>query len=260
MKVFVATMKQHERAIHILTGCFAIMLVFLWGCLDSSYGQPHSKRKGPRKTAAQYVDEGKKLLLKRRYSAAIYRFTLAIKKDASFADAYKFRGWAYDKIGAPLRAKRDLAHYIELRPSDPKGYLIRADYHNFENNHKAALEDYDKALSLAGDWVNARIGRGLALVGLGRYAEAIKEYEWVLKRKPNDAEVLANMGVAAMRSGKYLKAIKSFEKALKYEKDPKWKHYMEQWIAMLEKDPQLVNRQPFGPLLPLRRGQTSPLW
>jgi tetratricopeptide (TPR) repeat protein len=255
-----ATKKQDRRAYHYPVACFLIGLALMWGCLDFSHGRTRSRSKAPRKTAAQYVHEGKQLLLKGRYSAAIRRFTSAIKRDSRYADAYKFRGWSYDRIGAPIRAKRDLARYIELRPSDPKGYLIRADYHNFENNYKAALEDYDKALSLAGDWLNARIGRGLALVGLGRYSEAIREYEWVLKKKPNNAEVLANLGVAAMRSGRPLTAIKSFEKALKYEKDPKWKRHMEKWIAMLEKDPEIVKRQPFGLLLPIRKGRSTPLW
>jgi tetratricopeptide (TPR) repeat protein len=89
-----------------------------------------------------------------------------------------------------FRAIKDFTRYIELNPSDPRGYVSRGDAKNFNLEHEAAVQDYSAAIKLAPSSAAAYLGRGLAYAGLAKYDEAIKDYQWVLKINPNNAEAL----------------------------------------------------------------------
>ncbi len=243
----------------LITG-IAVVPVLVVGSPGYSQQRPPSGVSAAKKAVDQHINEGKKQLKNGRYGNAIRHFSAAIKRDPNAGQAYKLRGWAYDRAGFSERSLKDFTRYIKLNPSDPVGYLLRGDTHNFYDEHEAALADYDKAISAAGDWVDAHLGRGLALVGLGRHSEAIKEYEWVLKKEPQNAEALSNMGRAYMLSGKTTVAQKFFGKALEVEKDSKWKRQIEWWVEKLSQDPALAKEQPSGPFVPPRRALSMPLW
>jgi tetratricopeptide (TPR) repeat protein len=217
-----------------------------------------------RKTATShagqsYLEQGRKQLEQKRFALAIRSLSAAIRRDTNLAEAYRLRGQAYEQIGALQKAVQDFTKYIELRPSDPKGYIERADARNFNLDHQAAIEDYNRAIKLAKSSAAGHIGRGLAYAGLGKYDQAIKDYQQALRLNPDNKEVLANLGVACMLGGRSLEAMNYFERALKRETDPKWREQIEKWISQLLHDSRFS--QTSGG--PKRRGPTSsgkPMW
>ena len=85
---------------------------------------------------------------------------------------------------------------------------------------KQPCKTISAAIKLAPSSAAAYLGRGLAYAGLAKYDEAIKDYQWVLKINPNNAEALGNMGVANMLAGRPVEAMSYFERALATRNKP----------------------------------------
>jgi len=121
------------------------------------------------------------------------------------------------------------------------------------------LEDYSVAVKLAPSSPGGYLGRGLAYVGLQKYDEAIKEYQWVLKLDPNNTEALGNMGIACMLAGRNMEAMSYFERALAAELDPQWRAHIEKWTAQLLEQADAAGGGKKGPVRGPSAG-TKPLW
>jgi tetratricopeptide (TPR) repeat protein len=237
----------------------AITLIQLW--TQEPLAQPinRSKTAATSHTGQLYLERGRRQFEQKRFAIAVRTLSAAIRRDRNLAEAYRLRGQAFDQMGVPQKAMKDFTHYIGLRPSDPKGYIGRADAHNFNLDHQAAIEDYNHAIKLAKSSAPAYVGRGLAYAGLGKYEQAIKDYQQALRLNPNNKEVLGNLGVACMLAGRSIEAMDYFERALKKETDPKWREQIEKWMAQLLQAPK-VNKPG---ATPRRRGPTSsgkPMW
>ena len=74
---------------------------------------------------------------------------------------------------------------------------------------------------------------GLALAGVGKIDEAIKECRIVLSARPEDAEMHFNVGVLLERQGKIGEAIKEYQQALAI--NPNYTQAGERLKAALEK-------------------------
>jgi len=62
--------------------------------------------------------------------------------------------------------------------------------------YQKALTDFDKAIALGGDHYNTR---GFVLSNLGRYEEALRDYEYELKKNPSSPNILYNIAVVMVR-------------------------------------------------------------
>ena len=82
-----------------------------------------------------------------------------------------------------------------------------------------AIEDYDRALQLDPRDARAYADRGLAKSELGRWAEAIQDLDRALQLDPRDAYACTNRGVSKARMGRYAEAIEDYDRAL--ELDPR---------------------------------------
>ncbi len=238
-----------------------IAVCILLGDLSPVWAQRAAARTRPREnlSAAQLVHQGKTQFQNRRFALAIRSLSAAIRKEGRVAEAFLFRGRAYDQIGQHKRAEKDFTTFIGLRPSDPEGYIRRGDTRNFNLDHQTALEDYNRAVKLAPSSVTAHLGRGLAYAGLEKYDLAMKDYQWVLKLDPTNHEALGNMGIACMLAGRRLEAVTYFERALKVEKDPQWLTRIEKWIAKLLDEADKTTAKNRGPAR-TPPGTTKPLW
>jgi tetratricopeptide (TPR) repeat protein len=77
-----------------------------------------------------------------------------------------------------------------------------------------ALVEYDKALSIEPDFVEAMVNRGAVYNELGRIPDAIASFQKALALKPNDTRALVNLGNSYYALKDYGNAMKQYELAV----------------------------------------------
>jgi tetratricopeptide (TPR) repeat protein len=254
-------MPQRLSQAFVLTLAFIVIsLVLPRG--DQAWGESARRRTqpAPPKSAQTYFNMAKKQFEKGRYARAARLLSAAISRGGDPSAAYIMRGRAYDRLGIPRKAIQDFTRYIEINPSNPRGYTMRGDVQMFNHNYQDALNDYDKAIRVSRSYRDAYVGRGLAKMGLGRYREAIKDYQWALKDNPGDPEVLANMGRACMLAGLPVAAVSYFERALEQEGNKTWRRRIEEWIEDLVQEPHVKKSRAQGPVRGPRKAPARTLW
>ncbi|MEZ0261983.1 MAG: tetratricopeptide repeat protein [Alphaproteobacteria bacterium] len=81
-------------------------------------------------------------------------------------------------------------------------------------NAAAALENYNKALALNPDYLEAIVNRGNLLDGMGRHAEALEACRRAISLRPDMPELLANEGNILRTMKRETEALQSYNKAL----------------------------------------------
>lgn len=185
------------------------------------YMEPYSE-----KTAVVAYKNGLECLKQGDENAAIEFLTKAINKFGRHAKAYERRGFAYSLLNKEEDALADFAKSIEIDPKRPEAYLSRAIVAMKEEDWAKAIEDLNISMkrSIPHQSVNlhARQLKGDCLVGLGKYEEAVKEYNFVVNRKMTKEhpqsrylrQIAFSMGKALAASQNLTAAIEAFDKAL----------------------------------------------
>ena len=96
------------------------------------------------------------------------------------------------KQGRYPEAADDYTHALERRP-DAEIYLHRGWAHFFSDGWKLALRDFNQAIERKPDQADAYTGRGLCLVMLGRYRQAVTDAEEALRRRADGPERMFNI-------------------------------------------------------------------
>jgi tetratricopeptide (TPR) repeat protein len=105
---------------------------------------------------------------------------------------FEGRGLARMKLGRYAEAAEDYTRALEREPTGER-YQHRGWAHFFDDAWKLALRDFERALARDPGQGDAYTGRGLALVMLGRYREAVVDAEEALRRKPETPEMMHNI-------------------------------------------------------------------
>jgi tetratricopeptide (TPR) repeat protein len=131
-----------------------------------------------------------------QYPEALADFNRAIELDDKDASIFADRGLTYQLMKQYLEALTDFNRAIEL--DDTLDWVIaeRGEIHRKNGNYLAALTDFDRVITFDDKVSNTR---GLILSYLGRYAEAIENYEQELHRNPDHHAALYNIAVAMAR-------------------------------------------------------------
>lgn len=88
------------------------------------------------------------------------------------------------------------SQFIEDYPERAEGYFCRGTSKNKLGRYKEAIKDYDKAVDLAPRDTNAFNNRGSAKDKLGQHKEAISDFNRAIEINPNDADYYYNRGNA----------------------------------------------------------------
>ena len=83
--------------------------------------------------------------------------------------------------------------------------------------YEAAIADYDNAIRLKPDYVNAYYSRGLTKYYLGQYEAAIVDYDNVIRLKPDDADAYYDRALAKCNLGRYEAAIVDYDNVIRFE-------------------------------------------
>jgi tetratricopeptide (TPR) repeat protein/tRNA A-37 threonylcarbamoyl transferase component Bud32 len=108
------------------------------------------------------------------------------------ADAFAGRGLARMRLGRFPEAVDDYTQALQRRPG-AELYQHRGWAHFFADAWKLALRDFEQSIRLDPEQGDAYTGRGLALVMVGRYREAVADAEEALRRRPDTPEMMHNV-------------------------------------------------------------------
>jgi tetratricopeptide (TPR) repeat protein len=121
----------------------------------------------------------------------------------------------YHQAGCWRNSESLFRHALAI---DRDNYLAHGNLGNaLERQGKLAeaMGEYDEVLRLQPDDVNTRNGLGSLLLELGRTDDAIGQFEEALRRLPSFAEARNNLGYLFQRQGRLDQAIVQYELALK---------------------------------------------
>jgi tetratricopeptide (TPR) repeat protein len=143
---------------------------------------------------------GNALRLKGQYDKAIQEYDAAIKLAPQDAVAFQNRGVAYSRKGEYDNAIADFGKAIQLKPNfanalNGRCWARAARGTEFEG----ALADCDAALRIDPIFAEARESRGLVLLRMGSFTDAIKAFSSALAQKPELPVALYGRGIAKLR-------------------------------------------------------------
>jgi tetratricopeptide (TPR) repeat protein len=155
------------------------------------------------------------------FNLAIRDFDQAIRLKPEFAIAFFNRGRVYDQMNdMTARAIQDYDRAIQLKPDYAAAFYRRGGVYtslgqkqaeafrlrltaqdSSLSQYKLAIQDFDQAILLNPDYVDALRARGLCYADLGENVRAIEDEDRVLQLKPDDAGALGIRGLAKLAAG-----------------------------------------------------------
>jgi len=118
----------------------------------------------------------------------------------------------------PRRTAKSQVHRSTVL-GDVQGRFSEALQHHRAGRIGDAVAQYERALALKPDHVDAHNNLGAALAALGRIDDAVKHYERAIAIKPDYAEAHNNLGATLAALGRIDDALKHYERAFAIKPD-----------------------------------------
>ena len=147
------------------------------------------------------------------FDQAIEEYSMAIKKNSNYSDAYYNRGNIFSKTGEIDKAIDDFTSTIKL-DSDPLAYNNRALAYLRKRDYEKAIEDNTTVINLLPNCSFAYYNRGNTYDDKGDLINAIEDYSRAIAIDENYAMAYNNRGFSYLKMQDYDKAIANFSKAI----------------------------------------------
>jgi len=167
-----------------------------------------------RKTAAQYLQDGKALAGKGDYQKAIAEYDLGLKVEPGNGLLYFNRALARERLGQVDEAIRDYDGVILLRVSPREAYFNRGTLLLNKKEYKSAISDFDAAIALDPKYEVAFYNRGLANYSLNNYFAAQADFNNLIKLQPKNANAYIMRSYVYCAQGLRMSAIKDQDIAI----------------------------------------------
>jgi tetratricopeptide (TPR) repeat protein len=152
--------------------------------------------------AWSHTNRGMAYVFKGDIDKAMADFNKAVALDPTYATAFVDRGTAYDNKGDHEHAIADFDAAIKLDPKSPEALTGRcAARAEAGNDLQQALADCEQSLAIRGKDAGALNSRGFTYLRLGKFDEAIADYNAALKSNPKLASALYGRGLAKQKKG-----------------------------------------------------------
>jgi tetratricopeptide (TPR) repeat protein len=149
------------------------------------------------------------------HERALKSLDAAIALQPQQADLYNNRGNALKELGRLPEALESYATALAIDPKNLETLHNRAVVRSLLGQYAEALRDYDELIARHDPPQAADlIGRGAALVALGRHEEALAPLDGAIAALPGDAEPHIQRGVALLRLNRHAEALANFDRAL----------------------------------------------
>ena len=96
----------------------------------------------------------------------------------------------FSRQGDPQKALEGWDQVLELAPDDAAAWSNRGNVRLVLGDTEGAIADQTKAIALAPEESDPHLNRGTAEEALQHWKEAEQDYNWILKRDPEDASAL----------------------------------------------------------------------
>jgi tetratricopeptide (TPR) repeat protein len=152
-----------------------------------------------------------------RETTVSIKILIARRRTRAAADALD-KGMAFYQKGYEQNYKKAAAEFQKALDLDPEYsqaalYLARA-YHALSDEHNAE-KYFRKAIEIDPDYLEAHASFGGMLLDIGNTDEAIRQFETVIRRDPNNVLALTNLAQAYRMKELYTDSIESARKAVK---------------------------------------------
>jgi tetratricopeptide (TPR) repeat protein len=135
--------------------------------------------------AGEALSTVERMLSTGQYSAALSQLEQRPSPEKVTGQWHLLASKAYDGLDQPKRAVAEAEAALAADPRQEAYHLQLGQIFLSRNTPKAAFEIFDDALRLFPNSLLILLGRGVALMNLGRYEEAEKELNACLARKPD---------------------------------------------------------------------------
>ena len=146
---------------------------------------------------------------------ALEYFQKAIDLNPGFLDSLSNAGKIAMDSGRLDKAIEYFQKGVAANPTDARAYSNLALGYHRKGDWVRAEELYRKSIGLQEALIDSRLGLAATLDALGRYYEAVKQFEAAATLAPNSPLVFNNWGNVLDKSGKLTDATEKFEHAVK---------------------------------------------
>ncbi|MFW6163234.1 MAG: tetratricopeptide repeat protein, partial [Planctomycetota bacterium] len=122
-----------------------------------------------------------------RHEEAAEAYSAAVRLNPSDIGCVAAAAKAFRAAGEPAKAKACCQAYVDAWPTDPRGHLLLGDTLLADDGAAEARREFDEALRLAPDSLDALRRLVRVCIGQGAFGGGIEACEAYLKRHPEDA-------------------------------------------------------------------------
>jgi tetratricopeptide (TPR) repeat protein len=172
---------------------------------------------------ADYLDRGYFRLRMGRYADAIADFSAGAKLEPQAARFRYAVGRVYAAMHNYPAAIEHYGRAIRIATRDPTAFLARAEANIHLKNYADAQADYDRAIRIGlkrpGERLFAYLGRGYVALVSEEFTAAVENFDAALEIEPSAANARMWRGYANERLGRFDQAIADYEQACMVEPD-----------------------------------------
>ncbi|QVN22688.1 tetratricopeptide repeat protein [Burkholderia pyrrocinia] len=163
---------------------------------------------------AAHAERGHALRALGHREQALHSYQLAMVVRGKTPDLVYACGVAMTELGRPADALACLDEGLARLPNDEQLLYASCVALDLLHARDELLKRCDRLLALNRGNVAAWVGRGNALLGLERHAEAVQAYGEALVRKPDDIDARRNRAAALRALGRFDDALADYDAAL----------------------------------------------
>jgi tetratricopeptide (TPR) repeat protein len=181
----------------------------------------------------------KTLLAHGEYQSALGRLEASSPSERQSGEWHLLASKAYDGLNRPKEAVEQAEAALQINPGEQAYHLQLGQIFLSRNTPQAAFEVFNDALKLFPHSLLLRLGRGMALMNLGSYAQAEEDLMACLHRKPDWGIAFESLETVYFETSRFEEAEKRAE-AYQHQNPADFRGFY-LWAAAEER---LENREP----------------